>query len=119
MARSQLANKLDFTFFDALILILVYCNTKSVVNFESYGSVKFRFVKKVTTRHFFFQNSSMSQIHKKDIISPTGLILSFSDWGYFISKFDILKSTVNRKLVGLSNLETWYQSDPTSKTIMF
>ena len=36
----------------------------------------------------------------------TGLILSFSDWGCYILKFDILKSTMGCKLTGLSSLET-------------
>ena len=59
----------------------------------------------------FLQNSSISHIHKKEIISPTGLILSFSDWGCFILEFDILKSTISRKI--------WDQYDATYKTIMF
>ena len=68
---------------------------------------------------FSLQNSSISQIHKKDIILHTGLILSFSDWGCFILGFDILKSTMSRKLTGLSSLVIWNWSDTSYKTIMF
>ena len=55
----------------------------------------------------FFQNNSISQIYKTEIISPTGFILSFTDWGYFILEFSIMKSTLGFKLTGLSSLETW------------
>ena len=72
-----------------------------------------------TRRPFFLQSSSISQIHKKETISLTGLILSFSDFGCFILEFDILKSTVTQKVTGLSSLETKDQSGTTYKTIMF
>ena len=77
-----------------------------VVNYESYGCVKFRFVKKRKPHALLFlQNSSISQIHKTEIISPTGLILSLADWGCFILEFDVFKSTMGSKLTGLSRFE--------------
>ena len=69
--------------------------------------MKFRFVKNWKPDALqFLQNNSISQIHEKEIISLTSLILSFSDWGCFISGSDMLKSTMICKLTGLSIRET-------------
>ena len=61
----------------------------------------------------------ISQIYKTEIISLTGLIVSFSNLGYFILELDILKSTIACKLTRLSSLKTWDKSDTTYKTIIF
>ena len=63
---------------------------------------------KVKTRFgpFLQNNLKVSQMHEKEIISLTSLILSFSDCGYFILDFDIMKSTAACKLTGLSCIKT-------------
>ena len=61
----------------------------------------------------------ISQIYKTEIISLTGLIVSFSNLGYFILELDILKSTIACKLTRLSSLKTWNKFDTTYKTIIF
>ena len=58
--------------------------------------MKFRFVKKGKPDPFLFlQNNSISQIDKKEIVSLTGLILSFSDQEYFILEFGMIKCAMS------------------------
>ena len=54
----------------------------------------------------FLQNNSISEIHKKEIISLTRLNLSFSDLGCFNLEFDILQSKTACELSELLSLET-------------
>ena len=59
-------------------------------------------------------NSSISQIHEKEIISLTCLNLSFSDLGCFNLEFDILKSKIDGELTVFQSLETWDLADISS-----
>ena len=64
------------------------------------------------TPSFFFKTTQfLTQIRKKEMISLTGLNLSFSDLGCFNMEFDILQSKIGCELTELYSLETWDFSD--------
>ena len=54
----------------------------------------------------FLPNNSIAQIRKEEIISLTGLNLSFSDLGCFNLEFDILQPEIGCELTELYSLET-------------
>ena len=75
--------------------ILVYCDPKLAVKYESYDYMKFKFAK-VKTRCPAFSSKQLNFSNsQKGNYSVTSLILSFSDWKCFILEFDIMKSTMS------------------------
>ena len=46
----------------------------------------------------------ISQMHEKETVSLTSLIVSFFDWGCFMIEFDIMQSANACKLTWLSSL---------------